>query len=156
MERNPRNAFQDLRQRHLYVSHPGFVHIKIHATKSSHVVSDYNNTNRLERLGLVMTIQGLQIGPCQDHFGSEGMDHGFQCFHCFFAQCMFHSFQMFLETNCHAVSVWHQCEVSVCPVMLTQRCLSLEYPAWWWRFPLQQDRQPCRVEPQEDRMNYMN
>ena len=75
-------------------------------------------------------IQGLQIGPCQDHFGSEGMDHGFQCFHCFFAQCMFHSFHMFLETNCHAMSVWHQCEVSVCPVMLTQRCLSLEYPAF--------------------------
>ena len=24
--------------------------------------------------------------------------------------------------------------------------------AWWWRFPLEQDGQPCWVEPQEDRM----
>ena len=79
MEKNVRNAFQDLRQRHLYVSHLGFVHIK---TDASHVASDYITTNRLardrieERLGLVITIQGLQIRTCQDHFGSEGMDHG--------------------------------------------------------------------------------
>ena len=72
MERNPRNVFHDLRQRHLYVSHLGFVHIKTHASiKSSHVVSDYVNTTRLgrdmieERLGLVITIQGLQIGTCR-------------------------------------------------------------------------------------------
>ena len=93
-----------------------------------------------------------------------------------------------------AVSVWRQGEISVCPVVLTHQCLSLEYPAFqsdrwqlsnqtpagrqvnhlslpihiplsqsrgaprhthasWWRFPLEQARQPCRVESQENRMN---
>ena len=89
-----------------------------------------------------------------------------------------------------AVSVWRQGEISVCPVVLTHQCLSLEYPAFqsdrwqlsnqtpaerqvnhlslpihiplsqspgaprhthasWWRFPLEQARQPCGIESRE-------
>ena len=141
MERNARNAFQDLRQRHLYVSHLGFVHIKTHACIKVHMLSAITST----------PIASQEIPSKNDLV---------------FSQRIFPSFHMFLETNCHAVSVWHQGKVSVCPVMLTQLCLSPEYPAfksdrwqlsnqtpaWWWRFPLEQARQPCRVESQDDRM----